>query len=112
MELLQAQTADTMAEKHVPVVTRMNPYCIEVQVGAEPHPMQASHYIAFVAAEGKHGLQVQYLTPNNVHKIRFSDCHGEVTAVYAYCNVHGLWKTTRIPQADGDCAHPKGMCNK
>lgn len=97
---MKAKTTDVMAEKHVPVVRRVSPYAICVEVGETPHPMLSDHYIHFVALQTKQGIQVKYLHPDEEAKAYFSDCCEEPIAVYEYCNLHGLWKTTTIPEGE------------
>ena len=91
MEVLEANTTDAAQEKHVPVVTREGNR-ITVSVGSVDHPMIDAHYIEFIALETKTGFRIAYLNPGDKP---CADFYAEepVTAVYAYCNLHGLWKT-------------------
>ena len=51
------------------------------------------HYIEWVALQTKYGNQRKALQPGMEPKACFSICEGdEVEAVYAYCNLHSLWK--------------------
>jgi superoxide reductase len=89
---LVAGSTDASQEKHVPVVTKK---CktVKVDVGSVSHPMTAEHYITLVAVETNQGYQVKELTPDSAPEAVFSLSAGEkVEAVYAYCNLHGLWK--------------------
>ena len=89
---LIACSADAAQEKHVPVVTKR---CgkIKVDVGSVAHPMTAEHFIEWVAIETEQGYQVKYLTPDTLPVAEFSLSGGDkLVAVYAYCNLHGLWK--------------------
>ena len=62
-------------------------------VGSVAHPMTPEHYIAWVALQTKQGVQRKALTPNDPPSVCFTLCDGdEVEAVYAYCNLHSLWK--------------------
>lgn len=85
-------TTDAAVEKHVPS------YVVEgnkviVTVGEVEHPMAEEHYIEWVSIQTKQGNQRKALKPGEAPKICFSICEGdEVEAVYAYCNLHGLWK--------------------
>ena len=64
-----------------------------VTVGENAHPMQEEHYIQWVALVSKQGLQVKKLKPDQNPDVCFALSDGdEVEAVYAYCNLHGLWK--------------------
>ncbi len=80
-------------EKHIPVFT-VNENNVEVVVGSVEHPMQPEHYIEWVSLQTKEGNQRKALKPGDAPKVSFSLTDGdEVVAVYAYCNLHGLWKT-------------------
>ena len=85
-------TTDAAVEKHVPAYeVRENK--VYVTVGEVEHPMLPQHYIEWVALETNQGCQRKALQPEQEPKVCFSLCEGEeVAAVYAYCNLHGLWK--------------------
>ena len=79
-------------EKHIPVYEVVGNKVI-VTVGSVEHPMIDAHYIEWVSIQTKHGNQRKQLKPNQEPKVCFALCEGdEVEAVYAYCNLHGLWK--------------------
>ena len=64
-----------------------------VQIGSVPHPMLPEHYIEWVSLQTKFGNQRKALHPGDEPVVCFSICEGdEVEAVYAYCNLHSLWK--------------------
>lgn len=85
-------TADTSAEKHVPVY-KVEDNKVYVTVGAAEHPMLPAHYIQWIALETTAGNQRKRLEPGQPPKAVFALCGGEeVLAVYEYCNLHGLWK--------------------
>ena len=85
-------TTDASLEKHVPVFT-VEGNKVQVSVGSAVHPMLPEHYIEWVAIETKSGNQRKQLSPGGEPKVCFSICDGdEVKAVYAYCNLHSLWK--------------------
>ena len=85
-------TSDGAVEKHVPVV-KIKDCKVCVMVGEEPHPMEQSHYIEWIAIETTTGLQKKHLKPGDKPEAKFmlTDCEKLVTA-YAYCNMHGFWK--------------------
>ena len=57
------------------------------------HPMIPEHYIEWIALETTGGNQRKTLSPSDEPKACFALCEGEeVKAVYAYCNLHSLWK--------------------
>ncbi len=83
---------DAAVEKHVPVY-EVNGQKVVVKVGSVEHPMVDEHYIEWIALETKQGNQRKSLSPGQSPSVCFSICEGdEVVAVYAYCNLHGLWK--------------------
>ncbi len=97
MAQLNAMDTDGAAEKHVPVVTRQENGLLKIEVGATPHPMTSDHHICFVAVETCCGLKIIHLNPSQPAEAIYCDCNERVNAVYEYCNLHGLWKTTDIP---------------
>ncbi|MBR5341617.1 MAG: desulfoferrodoxin Dfx [Erysipelotrichaceae bacterium] len=92
MEEIVAGTSDGSVEKHVPVY-EVKDNKVFVTVGAVEHPMSEEHYIEWVAIQTKFGNQRKSLKPGDAPKTCFSICEGdEVEAVYAYCNLHSLFK--------------------
>ena len=88
---LVAGSTDAAQEKHVPVVSKK---CktVKVDVGSVQHPMTAEHLIEWVAVETEQGYQVKYLSAGAVPTCTFTLADGDkAVAVYAYCNLHGLW---------------------
>ena len=62
-------------------------------IGAQEHPMTPEHHIEWVALQTKFGNQRKSLQPGSEPKVVFPlDDGDEVVAVYAYCNLHSLWK--------------------
>ncbi len=85
-------TSDGAFDKHVPVVA-VDGNKVSVTVGEVTHPMVAAHYIEWIAVETSKGFQRRTLAPEQAPKADFVLSDGEtVEAVYAYCNLHGLWK--------------------
>lgn len=92
MTELVAGTSDGAREKHVPVY-EVNGNTVYVKVGEVAHPMIPEHYIEWIALQTKNGVQRKELKPGEKPEANFALCDGdEVVAVYAYCNLHGLWK--------------------
>ena len=90
-EIIPCST-DAALEKHVPVYT-VEGNKVLVTVGSVEHPMLPEHYIEWVSLQTKSGNQRKPLQPGQAPKVCFSLCEGdEVEAVYAYCNLHSLWK--------------------
>lgn len=92
MQEIVAGTTDAAVEKHVPVFT-VDGDKVSVKVGEVEHPMTEEHYIEWVALKTKQGNQRKALNPGDAPEVCFRICDGdEVEAVYAYCNLHSLWK--------------------
>ena len=93
MQEIVPGTTDAAVEKHVPVY-EVNGNIVTVSIGSVAHPMIEEHYIEWVALQTKAGNQRKALTPGSEPKVSFALTDGdEVVAVYAYCNLHGLWKS-------------------
>ena len=85
-------TSDASVEKHVPVY-QVEDNKVYVTVGAAEHPMLPAHYIEWIALQTTAGNQRKKLETGQPPKAVFALCEGEsVVAVYAYCNLHSLWK--------------------
>ena len=85
-------TTDAAVEKHVPVY-RVAGNKVVVTVGAAEHPMLPEHFIEWVSLQTTSGNQRKALQPGMAPTVCFRICDGdEVEAVYAYCNLHSLWK--------------------
>ena len=85
-------STDAALEKHVPVY-QIEGNKVFVTVGSVEHPMLPEHYIEWISLQTKAGNQRKPLQPGQAPKACFTLCDGdEVEAVYAYCNLHSLWK--------------------
>ena len=85
-------TVDASLEKHVPVY-RVEGQQVLVSIGAAVHPMEEEHFIEWVAIQTLQGIQCTALQSGQSPEASFPLKEGdEVEAVYAYCNLHGLWK--------------------
>ncbi len=92
MEEIVPGTTDAAVEKHVPVY-EVKDNVVTVCVGSVAHPMTEEHYIEWVSLQTKSGNQRKALKPGDEPKVCFAILDGdEVEAVYAYCNLHSLWK--------------------
>lgn len=92
MEEIIPSVTDAAVEKHVPVF-EVKDGIVSVTVGSVAHPMAEEHYIEWIALQTKSGNQRKTLKPGDEPKACFAICEGdEVEAVYAYCNLHSLWK--------------------
>lgn len=85
-------SVDAAVEKHVPVCS-VEGNVLTVKVGSTLHPMLAEHLIEWVAVKTNFGNQRKTLAAGDVPEVKFALLDGEkVEEVYAYCNLHGLWK--------------------
>ena len=90
---LEANTVEASTEKHLPVVAASGDGAISVKVGSAPHPMEGAHHIVFVYVQTEHGGQRKCLKAGEKPDLSFSFIDDKPVAVFAYCNLHGLWKT-------------------
>ncbi|MDD5857308.1 MAG: desulfoferrodoxin family protein [bacterium] len=92
MKELIPGTTEAATEKHIPVYS-VEGNLVKVQVGSVAHPMLPEHYIEWVFLQTAQGTQCKKLHPGEAPQASFALCEGDtVEAVYAYCNLHGLWK--------------------
>lgn len=92
MTELEPGTTDAAVEKHVPVF-EIKDNKVFVTVGSVEHPMLDEHFIEWIAVQTTAGNQRKALKPGDKPQACFALCEGEeVEAVYAYCNLHSLWK--------------------
>ena len=91
MENLEPNTVEASGEKHLPVV-KVDGDLITVNVGSADHPMIPEHYIQWVFVQTEHGGQRKALKPGDRPNVSFRLEGDKAVAVYAYCNLHGLWK--------------------
>ena len=96
---------EMVKDKGVPVICCGEPmqelkpvYTVEgshghVVVGETKHPMLEEHFIEWITLSTNQGIYRKQLNPGQEPVADFCLCDGElVEEVYAYCNLHGLWK--------------------
>ena len=94
MQLLTPNTTEAATEKHIPVA-QVSGNTVSVTVGSVEHPMLEEHYIMSIFLETEKTVQRCDLTPGQKPAAVFAVAEGDKpVAVYAYCNLHGLWKAT------------------
>ena len=92
MEELIPGSVEASAEKHIPAYEKEGNKVYAV-VGEAAHPMTPDHFIEWIAIETEEGVQIKYLLPEDMPAASFSmGSQDQLIAVYAYCNLHGLWK--------------------
>ena len=92
MEVLVPNTVEASGEKHVPVA-RVEGSKVIVNVGSVDHPMVPEHFIEWVYVQTENGGLRKALKPGDAPNVTFCLGDDKAVAVYAYCNLHGLWKT-------------------
>lgn len=92
MELMIPGTVDASVEKHTPVV-EVDGDIVKVSVGSVIHPMSEEHNIRWVYLQTEKGGQRKCFRPDEEPKAVFAVVDDKPVAVFAYCNLHGLWKT-------------------
>ena len=90
MKMLEPNTVDASTEKHVPAV-KFGEGVVSVIVGSVPHPMTEEHSIKWVYLKTDKGGQRKILHPGEEPRVTFALADEKPLAVYAYCNLHGLW---------------------
>lgn len=85
-------TVEASVEKHLPVVTADGDK-VKVEIGSVAHPMAEEHSILWVYVQTDKGGQRKNLAVGEAPSVEFALCDEKPVAVYAYCNLHGLWKT-------------------
>lgn len=92
MESLVPNTVEASGEKHLPVVA-VEDDAVTVKVGSVDHPMVPEHFIEWIYLETENGGQRKALKPGDEPAASFCLGDDKAVAVYAYCNLHGLWMT-------------------
>ena len=92
MTKLEPGTVDASREKHLPVVA-VEGDTVKVSIGSVAHPMAEEHHIAWVYLQTDRGGQRKCLCYDGAPEVAFALKDEKPVAVYAYCNLHGLWMT-------------------
>lgn len=92
MTKMEPGTVEASVEKHLPVVA-VEGNTVKVVVGSVAHPMQEEHSILWVYLQTDRGGQRKCLKVGAEPVVTFALAEEKPLAVYAYCNLHGLWKT-------------------
>jgi len=92
MTKLEPGSSEASLEKHIPVVT-VEGNSVRVVVGSAEHPMNEEHSILWVYLQTNKGGHRKCLEVGKTPEVFFILTDENPEAVYAYCNLHGLWKT-------------------
>lgn len=91
---LEPNTVDAASEKHLPVGSIENGI-LTVTIGSVAHPMDTDHYIEWIYVVTEDGTVMKKpLSPDTKPEATFDVRDAKKVDIYAYCNKHGLWKTT------------------
>lgn len=92
MNEIVANTTDASVEKHLPVISIID-NVIEIMVGSTIHPMVPEHLIEWIYLQTEKGGQRKILKSGDSPKVTFVLKDDKPVSVFAYCNLHGLWKS-------------------
>ena len=92
MTPIVAGTVEASREKHIPVAT-VEGNIVKVAVGSVEHPMAEEHSILWVELKTDKGIQRKNLVVGEPPVVTFALADEKPLEVYAYCNLHGLWKS-------------------
>lgn len=91
MKELVPNTVDASVEKHLPVIAYEGD-AISVSIGSVAHPMEEAHHIDFIYVETENGGLRRRLGAGEKPFASIALGEEKPVAVFAYCNLHGLWK--------------------
>ena len=91
MTKIEAGTVEASREKHIPVAS-VEGNAVRVVVGSVEHPMVEEHSILWIERKTDKGSQRNHLKPGEAPAVSFALVDEKPLEVYAYCNLHGLWK--------------------
>ena len=91
MTKIEAGTIEASREKHIPVAT-VEGNEVRVVVGSVEHPMAEEHSILWIELKTDKGVQRKHLPVGAPPVAVFALADEKPLEVYAYCNLHGLWK--------------------
>ena len=92
MEEIIPGVVEASHEKHIPVVSKEG-NIITVTVGSVIHPMSEEHSIEWIYLETDKGAHRRHLSPADSPVAKFILDNETPIAAYAYCNLHGLWRS-------------------
>ena len=92
MTKLEPGTVEASHEKYIPVVD-VDGNTVTVTIGSVEHPMTEEHHIVWVYLQTDRGGQRKCLEIGKAPVVKFALADEKPVAAYAYCNIHGLWKT-------------------
>jgi len=94
MNVQVEKIADPAGEKHVPLLEYIAGGT-RVKVGSVDHPMTDGHYIQWIEIINGSYVQRKYLTPDEKPYADFYVPFSEKLIARAFCNLHGLWVSSK-----------------
>ena len=91
MSEIEAGVVEASREKHIPVAEVVG-NTVKVTVGSVLHPMSSEHSILWVYLKTDKGSYRKDLKVDEPPVVSFGLVDEKPISVYAYCNLHGLWK--------------------
>lgn len=93
MAMLRPNTLAGLEEKHLPVIKR-DSSTLTVCIGRILHPMTREHSIKWVEliCEGYEKRVALKSGDDPIVTFNINE-NDRILAVYAYCNIHGLWRS-------------------
>ena len=88
---LEVKSLEEGSEKHLPDIY-VQDKVVTVQLGTVPHPMIEEHLIQWIELETDRGVYRRRLRAGDEPVVNFRLEDEKPLAVYAYCNLHGLWR--------------------
>lgn len=92
MNLMEENKMEASLEKHVPMIEK-TVEGFKVKVGSVNHPMEDKHYIEWIELMVDGLSYRKFLKPGDQPEVEFC-LKGENLIARAYCNLHGLWKSS------------------
>lgn len=92
LELLSDDPKDVGQEKHIPIIEKTDSG-VKVKVGEVPHPMEDTHYIAWIEIITDNATQRKFLKPGDAPEAEFLVEDTSNIQAKEYCIIHGLWRS-------------------
>ena len=89
---LEPNTSEGASEKHLPGVENTGSEIV-VRAGSVEHPSTREHFIGLIALQTDKAFHAAEIEPEKPPVARFAVRDEKPIAAYAYCNLHGVWKT-------------------
>ena len=87
MSVVVPDSVDASHEKHIPDIHVED----ETMIITVHHVMEPEHYIEWILVQTEKGIREFFFQPGDEAQVIMPY---EPATVYAYCNLHGLWKNT------------------